>query len=539
MDYQSSNFLGNLNIKQKILLLTVVVAILISVSSIFFSVTNLKSELIKQNETKVSNIAELSYNIIDDYKTKADNGQLTKAQAQAQALGEIKKLKYDGSNYIWVNDYNNKFMSHPTKPYGFDASEIADPNGIKLVVEGTEIARTKGEGFIHYLWTKPGQDPSKTFAKISCVKNYGPWSWVIGTGVYVDDIDRAVTNVLWQIVGINIIVVIAVIFVVLLTIIKDIIKSMDEISRDLDSSAQQVAAASVELQSVGQKLAEGTTEQAASIQETSATLEQSASMVHQNNQNTTQAAAFAKQSKEFADRSNAKMKEMMTSMSDLKKSSSEIGKIIKVIEEIAFQTNILALNAAVEAARAGDAGRGFAVVAEEVRNLAQRSAEAAKDTAIIIEGNIDLSEQGADIAQNVYESLVEIDNQTKKVSELLDEISIASNEQTQGIEQINKAIFQMEAVLQANASTANESASASQELSAQTLSMKDLVTRLEALVHGSQGGGHHQTNQQYYSREALPNRGGSSPRIAASARPSISRRPNPESVIPLLDDNDF
>jgi len=195
---------------------------------------------------------------------------------------------------------------------------------------------------------------------------------------------------------------------------------------------------------------------------------------------------LARQSKEYASKSNNEMQAMMLAMADLQKSSAEISKIIKVIDEIAFQTNILSLNAAVEAARAGDAGKGFAVVAEEVRSLAQRSANAAKDTTVIIESNISVSEHGAQIAKTVQESIAEIDFQSKKVSELLDEISVATDEQAQGVNQINKAISQMEIVLASNAQTAEESSAASKALYAQTLTMNEIIANLEALVKGQQ-----------------------------------------------------
>ncbi len=525
------NYLGNLNIKQKVILLTITVSVLIFVSSLLISTFNMKAELIRQNKLKCTNASQMVETLINSYKQKVNNGNLSKEEAQRQVLADIKAMRFRGYNYVWVNDFNNVFLSHPSKAKGTDGSNLTDKNGVGVITKGTSIALSEGSGFYEYYWTKPGEDSSKTFPKLSYVKKIDGWNWVIGTGVYIDELNQALWESVIKSFLVNILITLAIIFIVISTIIKDITESINEITRDLDSSANQVAAASTQLQTVGQKLAEGSTEQASSIQETSATLEESSSMIHQNNQNTIQAATLAKQSKEFAFRSNIKMKDMMGSMNKLKKSSSEIGNIIKVIEEIAFQTNILALNAAVEAARAGEAGRGFAVVAEEVRNLAQRSAQAAKDTALIIESNIDLSEQGVTIADEVNRSLEEIDIQTKKVSELLDEISVASAEQTQGIEQINKAIFQMEAVIQANASTANESAAASQELSAQTLSMKDIVHRLYAIVQGDN------TNspvQKSYTT-ALPTN--NAPRI--STRPSPARRQDPESVIPLLSDNDF
>ena len=259
--------------------------------------------------------------------------------------------------------------------------------------------------------------------------------------------------------------------------IRQAISNLTEGTDEVSSAASQVASAS-------QQLAEGTSEQAAAIQETSSTLEETSSMVHQNRENTQEAASLAKQAKQYAEKSNDEMGRMSTSMQELKNSSNEIAKIIKVIDEIAFQTNILSLNAAVEAARAGDAGKGFAVVAEEVRNLAQRSAQAAKDTAVIIESNINLSDNSADIAKNVKESVELIGDQSKKVSELLDEISVATNEQAQGVEQINKAVSQMEIVLSTNAQTAEEAAAASRTLEDQAVNVNNIVDSLVVLVDG-------------------------------------------------------
>src|SRR5574344_2034918 len=247
-------------------------------------------------------------------------------------------------------------------------------------------------------------------------------------------------------------------------IAKNIDKSILKVLNDLNEASDELEKLSINLDENGHKLAEGSTEQAASIQETSSTLEESSSMVHQTTQNTKEADKLAKQTKDSADKGTKEMQVMLDAMKELKTSSDEIAKIIKVIDEIAFQTNILSLNAAVEAARAGEAGKGFAVVAEEVRNLAQRSAQAAKDTAGIIEGNITLSEKCLNITEKVGGSLGSIRENTHKVSELLNEISTASQEQEIGIDQISKAVSQMENVLQSNATTAQESATSSEQL---------------------------------------------------------------------------
>lgn len=267
-------------------------------------------------------------------------------------------------------------------------------------------------------------------------------------------------------------------------IIRGITAPINKIVSGLYQGAEQVAAASVQLSSSSQTLAEGNSQQAAALEETSATLEQSASMIGQNSENTRQAAALASQAKVAADKGSSEMVEMMVSMEEIKKSSDQISKIIKVIDEIAFQTNILALNAAVEAARAGEAGMGFAVVAEEVRNLAQRSAKAAKDTAEMIEHNIESSNKGVTVARKVGDSLNEIMLQAKKVNDLMEQVALASQEQAQGVAQINKALSQMESVTQQNAAGAEETASSSEELSAQAETLKDIVRNLSELVYG-------------------------------------------------------
>lgn len=252
----------------------------------------------------------------------------------------------------------------------------------------------------------------------------------------------------------------------------------------LTQSSKQTEAVSGQLATSAEQLSSGSTEQASAIEEISSTLAETSSMLLENTGNTKEAAQLAQQAKDLADKGNIEMEEMMTSIQEIKKSSNQIAKIIKMIDDIAFQTNILALNAAVEAARAGESGVGFAVVADEVRNLAGRSAEAAKETTAIIETNIELSGQGVAVADRVHEALNEITKQAKRVNELMAEITTGSDEQSQGVIQVSKAICQMETVMQQNAANATESASVSEKMAEQANNMKKMLQDISLIVYG-------------------------------------------------------
>ncbi|OPZ21494.1 MAG: Methyl-accepting chemotaxis protein I [candidate division BRC1 bacterium ADurb.BinA364] len=292
----------------------------------------------------------------------------------------------------------------------------------------------------------------------------------------------------------------------------------------LTSGSDQVASASVQVSSASQSMAEGASEQASSLEEVSASLEEITAMTRQNADNAKQANRMSAEARKEAEKSRQAMARMAEAIGKIKTSSDETAKIIRTIDEIAFQTNLLALNAAVEAARAGDAGKGFAVVAEEVRNLAQRSAQAAKTTSEMIDGARKNAENGVAASAEARDIILKISADVSQVAQLIGEVSAASDEQAKGIDQINIAVAEMDKVTQSNAANAEESASASEQLSAQAEDLKAMVNSLIAIVGGAEAGAASARLRLENRRGiagALEGRGGR--RLAASARRLLGR----------------
>lgn len=321
-------------------------------------------------------------------------------------------------------------------------------------------------------------------------------------------------------------------------IIRGVSKVLGAVTATLEEGSSQVAAAASQISAASQSLAEGASEQAASLEETSSSLEEMASLTRANAEHTGKVSDLSRQAREAVETGANDMRAMADAMEHIKTSSGDISKIIKTIDEIAFQTNILALNAAVEAARAGEAGMGFAVVADEVRNLAQRSAQAAKETAGKIEAAVTKTHQGVEISHKVGLGLNEILEKVRQVDSLVAQVSSASKEQTQGIEQVNTAVSEMDKVTQSNAAHAEETASAARELESQTGTLKNAVADLLSLAGGStRSGANLVTSERTMSAKATPVR--PSPELARSPATSTTRhkpKTTQRAIMPMPDD---
>lgn len=454
-----------------------------------------------------------------------ENGKLigimgTPVELMVFSDASINSAKIGETGYFFMVDSTGNTLAHPKKE-----------NIMKINITDLDFGREMlklGNGSMSYSY--------KGLESIATVKTYTKKNWLVCATAskeeFLEDA-REIRNIS-VVLGISSIIVISLaIWFLTGSVFKVIRKTAD----GLNDAGAQVASASGQVSTSSQVLSEGASEQAASIEETSSSLEEMSSMTRKNADNASEARARMGEAKEVVSKVSEHMDEMAQAIDEITKSSEETGKIIKTIDEIAFQTNLLALNAAVEAARAGEAGSGFAVVADEVRNLAMRAAEAAKNTATLIESTIKAVKHGNELTLSTREAFSENMEIAGKIGELVDEIAEAASEQSQAIEQINIAVAEMDKVVQRNAATAEESAAAAEEMNAQAESMKEYVDEITSLVGGagSNNGsarirsGRTTVTNSHSSRQGTQNR---------DLMVRSSKTPAARNIIPMDDDFD-
>ncbi len=406
----------------------------------------------------------------------------------------LQKLVVGKSGDVWVAtgsgpERGTYLVAPQGARAGQNALEAKDATGRAFLPSAiAKAVRAKSDEipFEDTLQTREGEAaPRET---TTALRYFGAWDWVIGADAPVDDfresgeaVAAALESMTWWIIGLSgMIALVALVVSVLFarSITRPVLQLIDE----LDRSASQVSSASGQTSTASHSLADGATRQAAALEETSASLEEMSSIAKQNTTSAETLTTLARAARQSGDSGAAEVDAMIAAMAAIHASSGEVAKIIKTIDEIAFQTNLLALNAAVEAARAGEAGLGFAVVADEVRVLAQRSAIAAKETAGRIDDSVTKTALGTRLSATVADQLKQIAEKVRQVDEIAREVSVASGEQTRGIEQVSQAVTQMDAVTQDVAANAEEGASASHELNAQAEALRQIVKQLSAVV---------------------------------------------------------
>jgi methyl-accepting chemotaxis protein len=476
--------LSRLKLSTRILLTGLVVAIGFPIPLLTWLLPQQRANGYAMRMQTAQHIVEAASGILEYYSQLGAGSGMSLAQTQAAALQQIRQLRYQNGNYVWINDLHPGMILHPANPAmeGKDLSDFADPHGVKLFVEAVRVCNERGEGSIRYSWPKPGQQ--QPLPKVSYVKLFRPWNWIVGTGVYVDDVEAELSQqrkLVFLVTTFDLIASFLLSYGIARSLSRPIHRSALSLTRFTDESAVAVR----HLTAASQRIASGMTEQAASLEQTSASVAELSAHTEKSLASAGQIEMRVSQVGEVVEDGNRRMNEMNQAIGEISASAQQVRKIVKTIEEIAFQTNILALNAAVEAARAGEAGAGFSVVADEVRNLAQRASQAARETATLIGNSLAASERGSSISSGLTGAFAQIVTQMREVNSGLGQITSSFQSEKEGIAQINSAVSQISQVTQSQAAIAEETASAAEELNSQSASVRQMASDLNCLVEGA------------------------------------------------------
>ncbi|MFZ2306009.1 MAG: methyl-accepting chemotaxis protein [Rhodoferax sp.] len=478
-----------------------------------------RTQILEERQLGVRQTVESAHSLITHFHGQAVAGKMPEDEAKQRALAALKSLRYSGSEYFWVNDMTPKMVMHPIRPEldGKDLSDNKDPTGLQLFKEFVKTVQASGAGFVMYIWPKPGSE--KPVQKVSYVKGFEPWGWIVGSGVYVDNVDATIAQRVIR-AGLGTLLLAGILLALSVLITRSVLRqlggepgeaadithriatgdltvdirlkpndttsllhaiqsmrdSFSHIVGQVRAGSEGVATASAEIAQGNNDLSARTEHQASALEETAASMSELGSTVKQNADSARQANQLAQSASAVAVQGGEVVGQVVETMKGINEASRRIADIIQVIDGIAFQTNILALNAAVEAARAGEQGRGFAVVASEVRALAGRSAEAAKEIKTLIDTSVGRVEHGTALVDQAGTTMGEVVSAIRRVTDIMGEISAASNEQSQGVAEVGEAVTQMDQATQQNAALVEEMAAAASSLKSQAQELVQVVS---------------------------------------------------------------
>ncbi|AKJ30854.1 methyl-accepting chemotaxis protein [Caldimonas brevitalea] len=472
----------------------------------------------------VRQTVETAYGALVQAHAQELAGRLSRADAQQLALQTVREMRYGNGEYFWVNDLHPRMLMHAVKPelIGQDMSGHKDPNGKAVFVAFVQKVRAEQAGFVDYLWPKPGAE--KPVPKVSYVKGFAPWGWVLGSGLYVDDVKDELMRDLYVLAAwvlgaslLSWVVGRAVSGTIVRGVEKavrvaegiaagDIAQEMaprgrDEIARliaamqrmtgnlnrmvgTVRGSADAMASAAAQIASGNHDLSHRTEQASADLQETAASMSQLHGLLQRTEAAARDANTVADAASAAAVQGSTVVREVVETMGEIRVSSGKMGQILTTIDAIAFQTNLLALNAAVEAARAGEQGRGFAVVAAEVRGLAARSAEAAGEIKTLIGDSVSKVESGTRLVEHAGAAMQKIVESVTQVNVIIGGIRDAASQQAHGIGEIHRSATRLDDMTQQNAALVEESAAAASSLQEQA---QQLLRSVEAFKLASQG----------------------------------------------------
>jgi len=477
--------------------------ILIAIFIGFLVIPKTEQSQINQRKSELLHLVETVQTMIKENSSKVEKGEITLDEAKKKIIGEIQEMRYDGTNYFWINDLQPMMVVHPTNSAlnGKDLSDIKDPNGVYLFVEMTKICKEKGSGYLEYSWPKPGEkDPVD---KISYVKLFDKWGWIIGTGAYIDDIQKDISALRnFIIVSFVVISIISVIIVVIISkkfISKpvehvlekfnqvfeiklnqnelndkdeigilgsyvDVIASQQQnMAREIYKQSELISKASDDLMEISEKTASGSVELSAQTNSAASSSEQISTSVSSVSSASEEMTASIKEisqsistSSDIINLASQKASEASEVMNRLGLSSSEVGNIVKVITSIAEQTNLLALNATIEAARAGEAGKGFAVVAAEVKDLAKMTASSTEDIIKIISSIQADSNNAIEVIQEITKITQQVKDNSNTIASAIEEQTVTTSEINRNIAEASKGTISISEINTGIADTANE-----------------------------------------------------------------------------------